>query len=64
MLTALKAKCPDCGATVRVDGGSAARFDYERKCRKCGARWHVSVTPLFEKPGMAAHAVTFERKEA
>lgn len=62
MLTALKAKCPDCGAPVRVDGGSAATFFATRKCRRCGARWFLTVKPLFEKPGMTAHAVTFERK--
>jgi transposase-like protein len=63
MLTALKARCPDCGATVRVDGGSAATFVVTRTCRKCGARWHMTVKPLFEKPGACAHAVTFVRKE-
>lgn len=52
----IRPKCK-CGKELpSVTAGEHATFIANRKCQRCGSRWHVIVRPNFLPPGISAKA--------
>lgn len=57
----LQSKCPDCGAPHRFYRYEYATLVARRKCRRCGARWQIKVTPVKTKESLAVHKLDWLR---
>ncbi len=51
----IKVKC-NCGSCIPIDAYRHATTIADRKCRKCGIRWRMVITPKIGN-GMVMHIV-------